>query len=187
MKNWGLWRLLTIALVLVCGGLALPRLVRMATEILSPASPSATADRLASSDGEVAIRAETTPHLASSGLDLLRAPADLETSPSDRGSPAPLPTSAAQMQSTALGMIDAISPLLSNPTLSKSLNHEQRLNLQELRALMSDVKGQLNSGHSLSDQEFGLKMQRLQGLTLKLMSAAAAPAMKTNPKSTGGK
>ncbi len=116
---------------------------------------------------------------AASGLDLLSGP----SGEGDAASGAPPPSAdtppavveaAKGMQANASGMLDAIAPLLNNPAVTKNMNAEQKANIAELQALMADLKTQLASGRSVSDAAFAQKMQRFQGLTMKMMAAAAA-------------
>lgn len=114
---------------------------------------------------------------ATSGLDLLRGgPSDDGPAPAESAPTAPQAAvaQARVMQAGAAGMLDSIMPMISNPALTKNMTAAQKADLKELQDLMADLKAQLNSGHSVSDAAFAQKMQRMQALSLKMMTAAAA-------------
>jgi hypothetical protein len=113
-----------------------------------------------------------------SSLDLLRSGSD----GGDAGSPQPQapasPTAvvaaAKGMEANAVGMLDAMTPMLSNPAITRNMTPEQKANLKELQGMMADLKAQASSGKRLSDPDFALRMSRYQQLMLKVMAAAAA-------------
>lgn len=129
-----------------------------------------------------------------SGLDLLRGPAEGGTAASseDQSPDAPLPggtppDGAAQgalppgadatmraMQANSAGMLDALAPMLSMMTASKTLAPQQKADIAELQGLMGELKTQMVSGKRMDKAEFAQKMARYQSLLLKVMSHAAA-------------
>jgi hypothetical protein len=75
------------------------------------------------------------------------------------------------MQNSAVGMLDAMAPMLSNPAITKNMTAQQKADLKDLQAMMADLRAQALSGHSLSDPAFGKKMMKLQALSMRLMSS----------------
>ncbi|MFI5345357.1 MAG: hypothetical protein ACHQ51_03175, partial [Elusimicrobiota bacterium] len=114
------------------------------------------------------------PAAPTSGLDLLKGPDDDARGPSS----APEPTAqqaalqqAQGVQTHASGMLDALAPMLNNPALTKSMTPQQKAAMKELQSIIADTKGQLDAGRGVSDPAFAAKMQRIQQLTMQMMSA----------------
>ena len=119
---------------------------------------------------------------AVSGLDLLRAPAD-EALPSSPPAPgqAPSPQQAQALQQNALAMLDALGPMLSNPAFTQRMGPQQKADLRELQSMIQEFRGQMTSGKRPSREEQALRMQRIQSLTLRLLTAAAQPSRSPSP------
>jgi hypothetical protein len=107
-----------------------------------------------------------------SGLDLLKTPSEiaLTAQSTDDGALA-LSQNAHALQAGAAGMLETVAPILDNPALIQNLNAEQLRQLGQVKKMMRMIKGQMNSGKSLSDAEFARRMKEFQTLTLKLMDA----------------
>jgi hypothetical protein len=92
------------------------------------------------------------------------------------------------MQNSAMGMLDAMAPMLNNPAMTKNMTPQQKAGLKELQDIMADMKSQMASGHAVTDPAFAAKMQRIQALSMQMMAAglqappaAAAPAAAPKP------
>lgn len=123
------------------------------------------------------------------GLDLLRGPAG-EDAPSAQGE-APAPPAqrqAAALNRSAIGMLDAVTPLLSSVALNKNMSAQQKADMKELQDLLQEMRSQMSSPvRSLSDQEQARRMAKIQQLTLRLMAAGAAGLQPAPPNSEGRK
>ena len=115
---------------------------------------------------------------APSGLELLRGPSD------DGGAPSgslPTPTAATRppsvkgAQADALGMLDALTPMLDNPALGRNITTRQKADLADVQSMIRDLRAQIRSGRSLGDPEFSARMARSQRLLMKTLADAAAP------------
>jgi hypothetical protein len=127
----------------------------------------------------------SAPATATSGLDLLKGPDD--GAPPAAAAPPMTPQAALQqvkgIQNGAAGMLDAMAPILNNPALTKNMTPQQKASLKELQDVMADMKNQISAGRNISDPAFAEKMQRIQQLSMALLSAGlqvppagAAPA-----------
>jgi hypothetical protein len=130
---------------------------------------------------------------APSSLDLLRGP-EGET-PADAGAPAgavappATPEQASErahsLDAGAVGMLDALKPILNNPALMKNLPPQARKDLVELQALMDETRAQAASGRQVSDAEQNARMRRIQQLTMHLMTSGLMtpppPPARTKP------
>jgi hypothetical protein len=112
---------------------------------------------------------------AASGLDLLKGPDDAGAPPPAGDAAAPPPeaamTAAKGMQTSTLGMLDAIAPMLNNPAMTKNMTPQQKADMKALQDIMADLKAQINSGHSLSDPAFAQKFAKVQQLSMRMMAA----------------
>jgi hypothetical protein len=106
------------------------------------------------------------------------------------------------LQQNALGMLDAIQPMLSNPAMTARMNAQQKAQFKEITGLIDNMRAQLKSGRPMSPAEQSAQMMRIQQLTMSLMasgvqlpplaaapSGAAAPAPAPSaaaPRTAGG-
>lgn len=128
---------------------------------------------------EVALPGGAAPR--ASGLDLLRRPDGAAPGDSLPPAPADAPARARDLQRSAAGMLDSLAPMLDDPAMTRRMTPEQKAEMKELRAAVDDLRAQIAAGRSLSDAEFAKRMERLQRLTMKMMSAGAGVA----PPGTG--
>jgi len=156
----------------------------------------------AASAGAVPGPAPNAAPAAVSGLDLLRAPDDAGGTPpppasaaASAGAQAAAATASMQgMQQSALGMLDAMQPMLSNPAMTAKMNPQQKAQFKQIMTMMADLRSQINSGKPLSPAEQSQQMMRIQSLTMSLMSSglqlppmpAPAPAPAPAPKPASG-
>lgn len=127
---------------------------------------------------------------ATSGLDLLRGgPAEGDEASSPQTSPLAAPATQAApppgidaaaraMQTSAAGMLDALTPMINMLTTSKSLRPEQQADIKELQGLMRELKTDMASNKKMDNAVFQDKMRRYQSLLMRVMaySSQAAPA-----------
>jgi len=121
------------------------------------------------------------PAAGASSLDLLKGFSDDSAAPAAKG---PTLQQAQQMlqsgkevQASAIAMIDSLTPLLNNPEMTKNMTPAQKDGMKELQSLMGDLRAQIDSGQPLSDAAFQAKMQRIQQLSMQLISAGVAQRM----------
>ncbi|MDE2491356.1 MAG: hypothetical protein KGM24_10940, partial [Elusimicrobia bacterium] len=125
--------------------------------------------------GVPAVPAQAVP--PPSSLDLLRAP-DEASAPAG-AAPAATPAASLKQQADAVnasaaGMLAAVKPLLDNPQVLGRLSPQMRRNVKELETLMTEIGAQASSGRKVSDAEQARRMQRMQALTMQIMSTYAA-------------
>jgi len=122
---------------------------------------------------------------ATSGLDLLKGPVDVDAGAASQGAPPPpevVLDQAKGMQTSAVGMLDAMAPMLNNPAITKNMNPQQKADMKELQDMMADLKDQIKTGRRVSDPAFAQKMAKIQQLSMRMMAAGmmappgAAPA-----------
>src|SRR6185312_1441746 len=157
-------------------------------------SVSTLAQQAASAAASMPAAPASAPGPATSGLDLLRGPADdggpvAANYPSAIAAPAPaspaalpaggrqLDASSKAMENNAAGMLDAMTPMLNMLTASPSLKPEQKADIKALQGMMGELKTDMASGKKLDDAVYHEKMRRYQALLMKVMAeSAAAPA-----------
>ncbi|MBI3566261.1 MAG: hypothetical protein HY079_13780 [Elusimicrobia bacterium] len=200
------WTARTVCAVLGAGALAMITIARVVGERAAESAAAAQAmTQAAASEADlarqlqtVAARMQALPDAgppsggpgtaarpATSGLDLLRGGEEGQAAAPEPAAPAAQAAQAVQAaqgaQTNASGMLDSLAPLLDNPAMSKNLTAAQKAEMQELQAVMADLRAQMASGHSLSNADYAKKMQRLQALTMAMMAAAAAQTAPAAP------
>ena len=126
---------------------------------------------------------ESAPPLATSGLDLLRGPDDGGSTPqmpaaADMGIGRPPPN----IPAGAVVMLDAISPMLNNPALTRKMSAPQKEDLKRLQLLIASMKENMASGKSTRDPAFAKNMADLQRLTMKMMAVGIQVAPQATSK-----
>jgi hypothetical protein len=125
-----------------------------------------------------------------SGLDLLRGPAGEET-------PAAEPTEMQKVQQmtaqgdainkSMVGMLESISPMLSNPAITKGMNPQQKADFDELNKMLQDLKTGIASNTITTPQEQQAKMLKIQQLVMRMLSTGLAmpkPGLAPPPQGT---
>jgi hypothetical protein len=85
------------------------------------------------------------------------------------------------MQANAAGMLDALTPMLNMVTASKTASPQQKADIAELQGLMGELKSQMSAGKPMEKAVFAQKMERYQGLMLRVMAHAST----ARPPATG--
>lgn len=122
----------------------------------------------------------------SSGLDLLRGPDGEAPRPSAGPTQAQtlsqLNAGADAMNKSMIAMLDSIGPMLNNPVITQNMSLQQKAEYAELKRFIQDTKADMIAGKITSSAEQQAKMNRIQGLVMRMMSAGismpsgAAPA-----------
>jgi hypothetical protein len=163
-----------------------------------PAEPSAgSPEPLAPGSGPVDPNAPVVGRFApaaagttgSSSLDLLRAPGE---GPVPGAAPSPAEQSRALAQSGELrtqvvAMLESVMPMVDNPAISRGLDAQGKADVLELRQMLAKLKDQTSRNVKLSDQEFDAAMQKIQKMSLRLMSAGMGAAPAVPPPAPAGK
>lgn len=122
-----------------------------------------------------------------SGLDLLRGPAEA-------GAPPAEPAAADQvllqqgdaLRASAEGLLQSVAPLLDNPAITRNLDAQGRAEVRELRELLGAMQAQ-SRAQAVDAREQARTMQRLQELSLRLMSRAIGSAGSAAPAERKGR
>lgn len=110
----------------------------------------------------------------SSGLDLLRGPAGEEApgaSPTQVEQLAQLNTQADAANRSMVAMLDSITPLLSNPAITRGMGPAQKADYAELTRMIQQLKADAAANTITSPAEQQAKMMKIQGLVMRMMSA----------------
>lgn len=162
------WSARAACAALVAGALVVQYGVREFT--LKTTSAAQLAKSAVTAGSELA--GQLAPGPARSGLDLLRVPADAEaTSAPSRQRLQQTMAVGDAMNSSVLGMLDALSPMLSNPAITQHMNPQQKADFVELRKIISELKASIASGVVITPIEQRRRMTRVQQLALRMMNA----------------
>ncbi|MDX6769318.1 MAG: hypothetical protein SF051_07285 [Elusimicrobiota bacterium] len=111
-----------------------------------------------------------------SGLDLLRGGGgEAPPEPADaRAQEKLLLRQGDALRSSAEGMLESMLPMLDNPAITKNLDAQGRADLKALREELAKLKAQSAAG-TINARDHASSMQRLQEITMRLMTASMAP------------
>ncbi len=132
-----------------------------------------------------------------SGLDLVRTGADEPAAPESAAAfaptapavpgaapaaaPAALQAQARGAEMSAVGMLDAMTPMLSNPQVTARMTRAQKAQFLEMNAMIKQLRDEMASGRAVPPAEMSRRVARIQQLALSLMSAVAAPPAPAPP------
>ena len=82
---------------------------------------------------------------------------------------------------SAVGMLDAMTPMLSNPQVTARMTRAQKAQFLEMNAMIKQLRDEMASGRAVPPAEMSRRVARIQQLALSLMSAVAAPPAPAPP------
>lgn len=125
-----------------------------------------------------------------SGLDLLRGPAGEETAAAEPTEMQKVQQMTAQgdaMNKSMVGMLESISPMLSNPAITKNMNPQQKADFDELNRMLQELKTGIASNTITTPQEQQAKMMKIQQLVMRMLSTGLVmpkPGLAPPPQGT---
>jgi hypothetical protein len=78
------------------------------------------------------------------------------------------------MNKSALGMLNAMAPMLNNPMITKNMTPQQKADFNELQTMIADLKSGIASNTITTAQDQQAKMMKIQQLLMRMMSAGMA-------------
>lgn len=109
-----------------------------------------------------------------SGLDLLSGPGASPTAPAPPTQREQLAQMSAQgdaMNKSILAMLTSIEPMLSNPAITQNMTPVQKSEFAELKGHLAQMRSEIAAGKITTPKEQQVKMMRIQGLVMRMMSA----------------
>lgn len=126
-----------------------------------------------------------SPQANRSGLDLLHGPEPASTppgGPTKREQLSQMSASGDALNNSMITMLDSMAPLLNNPAITKNMSLQQKADYTELRRMIADMKTEIIENKITSPQEQQAKMQKIQQLMMRMMSAGMTkPTPQTAP------
>lgn len=116
----------------------------------------------------------------SSSLDLLRGPGGEEaparelTMAEKRALVENMSAQGDAMNKSVLGMLDSLMPMLEAQTTGKNLSARQKADFADIKKMMNEMRASLQSGKPMTPAQHTEQMNRIQQMSMRLMSAGLA-------------